>query len=125
VPDWARQIFFTRGENEPGVEETAGWSTTDELCLEVYPNPFTERIHIKLQIPNAKTHTNPNFQATLNIYDISGRLVKSFNPLTNSPCNQMVWSGTDDKGKHLPAGVYFVRMTSATAVQTIPVILLR
>jgi hypothetical protein len=118
-------IFYKRGENEPGVEETAECSLPDALCLEVYPNPFTEKINIKLQIPSTKSQTNPNFQATLKIYDINGRLVKSFNHLTNSPSNQMIWSGTDDKGNHLPAGVYFLRIVSSRTTQTIPVIMLR
>ncbi|MGB9720745.1 MAG: T9SS type A sorting domain-containing protein [bacterium] len=46
----------------------------------------------------------------VSIYDVTGRLVKSFNHLTihQSSINQVVWFGDDKAGQQLPAGVYFV-----------------
>jgi hypothetical protein len=88
------------------------------ISLEAFPNPFSNRTAIRFQMIY-------NSNVEIGIYDVTGRLIKRFDHLTNSPSNQMIWSGTDDKGNHLPAGVYFVRIASATWTQTIPIILIR
>jgi len=80
-----------------GVEETAGRLTPDALSLEVYPNPFFNRLTIKFQIPNF----------SLKIYDATGRLVRQWDYQTMRQCDEIVWDGTDDSGHKLPAGVYF------------------
>lgn len=47
----------------------------------------------------------------LSIYDASGRKVKDLieNHQAVSVLNEIYWSGTDDLGRQVPAGVYFVR----------------
>ncbi|MEO0184839.1 MAG: C25 family cysteine peptidase [candidate division WOR-3 bacterium] len=93
--------------------------------LEVYPNPFRNHCVIKFQIPSTKSQTNPNYQnsnkelissqypvVSMKIYDITGRVVKSFN-LESCILNHasgIIWSGDDDTGRKLPAGVYFIRL---------------
>ena len=74
--------------------------------LEVYPNPFRNVTGIKFQIPNQKV-------VSIKIYDISGRVVKSFS-LTTDYCvlATIVWDGTDDLGRRLPSGIYFVRLAT-------------
>ncbi|MEO0205733.1 MAG: hypothetical protein ABIL22_03540, partial [candidate division WOR-3 bacterium] len=108
--------------------------------LAVYPNPFTNQLAIKFQIPNSKIQTNPKFQnpnksairnpkseISLMIYDVSGRVVKSFNPvsgiLNHESC--ILWSGDDDAGRKLPAGVYFVELRINDYKKAEKVILLR
>jgi hypothetical protein len=49
---------------------------TKPISLNIRPNPFSYMAEIRLQITDNKSQ--------LKIYDISGRLVKSFNHLTNS-----------------------------------------
>ncbi|MEO0215702.1 MAG: T9SS type A sorting domain-containing protein [candidate division WOR-3 bacterium] len=91
--------------------------------LEVYPNPFTDKVTIKFEIRNTKSETNSKSQipnknlATcysllpiLRIYDATGRLVKQFNHLTIQPFNQIIWSGDDNFGRELPPGIYFVSL---------------
>jgi flagellar hook assembly protein FlgD len=59
----------------------------------------------------------------LHIYDLTGRLVKSFlfNHLTTQPFNQIAWDGTDERGKPVPGGIYFcelnVRANEKTATR--------
>ncbi len=62
---------------------------------------------------------------TLQIYDVTGRLVKQFNHLTNYQFNYVLWYGDDDSGRKLPAGVYFVRLENEGFKQVEKVILLR
>ncbi len=122
--------------------------------LSVYPNPFCEKTEIICRLPDAGcqmpdtrypmpdaryrmpdtrcrisdypvSHISYLQSATLKIYDVSGRLVKSFNHLTNSPFNQVVWFGDDDAGRLVPAGVYFVRLEAGGFRQTEKALLLR
>ncbi len=100
-------------------EKTISQSAIRSPKLEVYPNPFRNHLFIKSEI------RNPKSAILLRIYDVSGRLVKSFNHLTIQPFNQVVWDGSDDSGRMLPAGVYFIRLEAGDFRQIEKVILLR
>ena len=52
----------------------------------------------------------------LKIYDVSGRIVKSFN-LESCIVNQVsavIWDGTDDSGHKLTPGIYFVYLRNGS-----------
>jgi flagellar hook assembly protein FlgD len=51
---------------------------------------------------------------SLCIYDATGRQVKSFNPESSIMNHESMfsWDGTDDRGKRLPAGIYFVELNT-------------
>ncbi len=120
-PGVSTDVFYKRGENEPGIEETARLKTASLPKITVFPNPFSKLTHIKFQGPSSKS------QVTMSIYDASGRLVKDFSlPTVYSLVPTVVtWDGTDDIGNHLPAGVYFIRLSNFTDAQSIPVVLLK
>lgn len=46
--------------------------------------------------------------ARVDIYDVAGRLLKTFNHLDN---NQIIWYGDDHKGQQVAPGAYFVRLS--------------
>jgi len=48
----------------------------------------------------------------LNIYDVTGRLVKSFSRLTPDALRPMLitWYGNDNQGRQVSCGVYFIRL---------------
>jgi len=84
-----------------GIEENNSDKSIRKLT--VLPNPFKDRTLI--QWING---------GNIKIYDASGRLVRKFNNYkTSSGINQVIWNGTDDNGKRLPGGVYFVKLTEA------------
>ena len=99
-------------EYDPGaIEETR--NQIQEAKLKVYPNPFSKLTYIKFQAPSSKS------QITLCIYDVSGRLVRSFDPEglrteglfdypTIKQSGHIIWNGVDNTGQKLPSGVYFV-----------------
>ena len=93
---------------------------TEKLILQVYPNPFCGEIHIRMQIPD-------NIQRiSLKIYDIAGKLVKQFNQITNcQSSNQVVWNGTDDDGKTVANGIYFVVLENGSKRLTEKLIVMR
>ncbi len=75
------------------------------------PNPFRRAIRISAGIRNESAKLHGGFG--INIYDVSGRLVKSLLlSTTYSILPTVVWGGTDQTGQSVPAGVYFVHLES-------------
>jgi len=101
------------------------------ITFSVSPNPFRKNLIIRYTIQD----TGEMIQDTrykiqdirLKIYDVSGRIVKSFNLESCIMYHESVisWDGTDDSGRKLPSGVYFVRLESDNFKKTEKVILLR
>jgi len=112
-----------------------------EVRLEIYPNPFRENTYIKFQIPSliksgTKSFTpldfkystgqvNPESKFSLNIYDATGRLIRQWDYQTMRLLDQIIWSGDDNSGKKLPAGIYFVELKIDKFTEVKKVILLR
>jgi len=71
------------------------------------PNPFNPATNINFSLP-------ADGQATLQIYDVSGRLVRTlFNGLLSAGPHTQRWNGRDDGGREAASGVYFARLSSA------------
>jgi hypothetical protein len=97
-----------------GIEETPGLnSKIQNPKLEVYPNPFREKMIIRYTIQDAGYKIQ---DMGLKIYDITGRLVKSFNLSTRYSllASSVEWDGTDDSGIPVESGVYFAKFGSET-----------
>jgi hypothetical protein len=96
-----------------GIKEYDQIINEQQITFSISPNPFRKLITLKLQIPRTKS------QIALKIYDVSGRLVRSFNlasdflPLTST----ISWNGTDDNNRRVAEGVYFVRLVVDRAGQ--------
>jgi len=110
-------------KNNVGISEQV--SKSMGIGLQVYPNPFRNAVSIKFQIPEQGVASSQKSVVSIKIYDANGRLVRQFNHLTNYLFNQIVWDGTDDSGRRLPAGIYFIRVESDEFKETEKVILLR
>lgn len=84
------------------------------LKLDAYPNPFSKKVYIKCSIPLNKV--------SLGIYDLSGRLVKSFNldSGTKNPISSITWDAST-----CPAGIYFIRLTAGDLKTTGKLILMK
>lgn len=88
-----------------GVVTELPWENQTRLSLYSYPNPFRKRINLRFQIPSSKS------QAAISIYDASGRMVYDFPCITQYALRHTLsWSGTDQTGRPVPGGVYFVRL---------------
>lgn len=72
--------------------------------LQVFPNPFLRITNIDFSFVKKSDNLK------LIIYDISSRLVKSFNHLANHQFNQVAWSGDDEHGQQVPDGIYFIEL---------------
>ncbi len=95
-----------------------------------FPNPFREKTVIRW-----KGNAPRSSPFALRIYDLSGRLVKSFvishqalggELMTNDQCPMTItWYGRDDSGKLLPGGMYFYRLEAGKHSITKKLIFLR
>lgn len=109
-----------------GVEEDFDAEPTSYVLGQNIPNPFSDKTHIRWQIPEG-VGSRQKLVVCIKIYDVSGKLIKSFNQLTShqSPINYVVWNGTDDKGNEVRPGVYFYRLETADFNATRKMILMR
>jgi hypothetical protein len=81
----------------PGITENLALNLTHPT-FEIYPNPAKSVIRIRF----------PSSVKDIRIYDITGKIVKSFSPntqsLTSNHC--LVWDGRDQTGQLLLTGSY-------------------
>ena len=138
-------VFWT-GLIRTGIEEQ-NTVMPYNLSLSCTPNPFSKLINISFGIrhPDRITHSsygtgrvpsqgdeNPRLSdgtesIELRIYDSCGRLVKDFS-LPTAYClvpTTIKWSGTDQAGHPVPAGVYFVELTAGDEIITRKVVKLK
>ncbi|MGB7054899.1 MAG: C25 family cysteine peptidase [bacterium] len=111
--------FYIYGS--PGVEEQKS-NAFRTISLAVNPNPFKQITDIRYLIP-----VMVNGKPILKIYDVSGRLVKDFSDklsVIGYPSSVM-WDGTDEHGRRVAGGVYFVNLNVAGSLQKTKVILLK
>lgn len=84
-----------------------------------HPNPFNPATTIPYSI------ANPG-QATMRIYDVSGRVVRSLFDRYHDPgVATAVWDGRDDVGRPAASGVYFCRLDSGRFTQIRKLVLLK
>ena len=91
--------------------------TVSLVSLHAVPNPSTGQVLILYQL--SKTST-----VTLEIFDASGSLVRHLSEGPRKAGSHSVrWSGRDDEGREMPAGVYLTRVTTAEGTTTGRVVL--
>jgi hypothetical protein len=104
---WAL-IGFWQPEGQTGVRE-AQWSSGQVLKTRLYrpfPNPFSRRVAIRYTLDATR-------QTVLQIHDLTGRVVRTLCASSmKRGAYSMTWNGTDDRGRSLANGVYFVRLTA-------------
>jgi YVTN family beta-propeller protein len=85
-----------------GVEDSSHNSRV--LSFTAYPNPFSNRTEFNFYLEDDNRKGDVNFS----IYDVGGRLVKSFSLVNkHSSSINISWDGRDNSGKKLSSGVYF------------------
>ncbi|MCK4330597.1 T9SS type A sorting domain-containing protein [candidate division WOR-3 bacterium] len=101
-------------QTEQGISET-----TPYLAIRVFPNPFREETVISLECINRVDAAVTWSQHSIKIYDLTGRLIRTFN-LCN-PCKSeesVIWNGRDDSGKKVPSGIYFLKFDAGEYTAT-------
>jgi len=95
-----------------GVDETM--QAHDFILNQNYPNPFNPVTHILFSLPEPA-------QVTLNIYDITGRLVKQLiNQNTPAGYHTVSWDASG-----YSSGIYFARIQAGDVVKTQKMVLIK
>jgi WD40 repeat protein len=86
------------GIDEYGHEHIAQFEMTT-----LTPNPFVRNLMVHFSAPRKA-------QVSLNVYDITGRLVATILETKVDPGDhEVTWRGTDETGRNLGSGIYFLR----------------
>jgi len=108
-----------RSRRDEGVQGRSGPGALVTRLLGSAPNPFGRVTAINYQLGGAGA-------VVLTLHDVTGRTVRR---LASGPqpagFHSVVWDGKDDKGRALPAGVYYCRMQAGATTETKRVTLVR
>lgn len=101
------------------LEDDEPLTTGRDWELHNYPNPFRVSTTIHFSLSSKQT-------VALQIYDVSGRLVRTLVDATFSAgAHQLTWDGTNDRGEAVNSGVYFYRLRSEDVKANRRMVLLR
>ena len=127
-------IVLTNGESQPGklaimntllnyAQELSVQEMDDQYMpasfLQVYPNPFKNLTTVSF----SKGQRAESME--LQIYDAAGRLVRQWDDAAVRTSEYITWNGTDNTGKELGSGVYFVTLQAGECGVTQKVLLVR
>lgn len=98
-----------------GIAEPVLTPAADRLPLTAAPNPFRTQVTVRLPLTASQRALT-----SLRVYDAAGRLVRrlSVSCLQPSACASLVWDGTDESGRQVPAGVYHCCLEVAGRMRT-------
>lgn len=72
-------------------------------CLGLKPNPFKNQLLLTFNTPN-------NQKSLVQIYDAAGKLI--FTQSVSGGKNSLIWQAKDARGKSVPPGVYWFKLSS-------------
>ena len=103
------------GDPEPGWRDRA-----EAELIGAAPNPFNPATTIAYTLPRAAT-------VRLDIYDVSGRRIRNLVDGVSEAAgpHRVIWDGSDDHGRAVPAGVYVYRLEAAGAREARSLVLVR
>ncbi len=106
-PICAPESTYYRFLADVGIEEQGASTVTFLKCS---PNPFRHATRISVGLRSATQFGGEELE--LRIFNISGRLVKTldFNSSLNPNSQFLIWAGDDERGRSVPAGVYFITL---------------
>jgi hypothetical protein len=114
----------TPGDVAPGVTGVAlsgdpSGGMSGPSLRRIAPNPLVSETTIQYEVSN-------NARTRLVILDVRGRVVSVLrDEATGEGFRSVRWNGTDDSGRRVPPGVYFVRLTSGGVARTGRVLVIR
>jgi hypothetical protein len=117
------RAILAGGTEETVVAGPISVTTVGELVLvlrSARPNPFTGETTVSFDIPGNSA------RASLNVYDVSGRLVtRLVVPPVERGRHSVSWDGRDTNGESVSSGVYFMRLSVDDRIRASKVLLLR
>jgi hypothetical protein len=107
LSEWSDPIYFeeTRQNSVPGAA----------ALQQNYPNPFNPETRVVYGIPADVT---PRDRVQLDIFSVDGRLVRTMDVDRTPGWHEVVWDGTDDRGRVQATGLYVTRLVVGSMVET-------
>ena len=75
---------------------------SEKISVKCYPNPFSEQVTIEIELPKPQ-------HLEVNIYDVSGRLIKALYSGISGETQKLTWDGRNDAGTKMVFGTYMIR----------------
>jgi hypothetical protein len=99
-------LLYNDGEgnflDEPLTDINTNNLENPSTCIHIYPNPFSKETTIAL-------YTNENEASGVYIYNLEGKLIKSFdNKQIREFEYKILWNGKDLNGKEVKPGIYLL-----------------
>jgi len=113
-------IMHFLGIGVVGVEERPHVDQPGHLALtSALPNPCSQEMTISYTI-------NVPQDITLTIHDVTGRRIKTFvEGRLSAGSYATTWTSRDDAGRHVPAGIYFIRLEGETCSEIQKIVVLK
>ena len=87
--------------------------------VNLYPNPFNGRVQIHFSVQQLTS-------GTIGIYDLGGRLVKSFDKVQYNEGNHFItWDTDTQNGKPLASGVYLISLKTELGITNEKILFLK
>jgi hypothetical protein len=83
-----------------------------------YPNPFNPFTNLSFTLPNAVPYS-------MNIYNVAGQLVRSYEGMGNAGLNVITWDGKDNAGNSVSSGVYFCKFSAGNYTATNKMVMMK
>ncbi|UCG42283.1 MAG: T9SS type A sorting domain-containing protein [candidate division WOR-3 bacterium] len=116
-----RAIKYTTDPPDPtGLEEKTGaFSVLRGRRLAVAPSPFSRSASVHWSLER-------DADVSLTVFDASGRAVRTLvKGQARAGAHTSVWNGTDDYGRRLARGIYFVRLKTPETTLKVKTVLTR
>jgi len=110
--DYTYEAEITTGINDAPIPD-------DGFTLgPLYPNPFNQNTLIEFSLPQGR-------EASIDIYDIGGRMVRQWHIAGDNKTGQLIWDGKNAMGKDVVSGMYFIRLTDGEESRVVRGVLLK
>ncbi|MCD4707500.1 MAG: T9SS type A sorting domain-containing protein [Candidatus Sabulitectum sp.] len=115
-------LIKTEPESAGIAEDQIQVANQPFINFRISPNPFSATAEIRFQTADTggEVDTYCSAPVTLNIYDMRGRLVRSFLPFSShlSHIHSVLWDGRNNSGTIITSGIYYCRLSQGNYTET-------
>ncbi|MCK4233637.1 hypothetical protein KAX75_04360 [candidate division WOR-3 bacterium] len=129
LTDW--DIYGNIDVGQTGIKEVETENLHKLVEINLYPNPFREKVEIKFRMTENRgqnpENRNNESDISIRIFDVTGRKVREFILYPSSfilPA-KLEWDGKDFRNQGCPIGFYFCRFEVENIVEIKKLLLLR
>jgi hypothetical protein len=105
VSQYIRQGCIIKVTDLIGINENLNTKNISNMVSKVSPNPCTDRTEIHFRL-------NAGTAYRITLYDITGRLVKTFSGISQSRQGSVLWDCRDEQNNKVCSGVYIYYLQS-------------